>query len=395
MQWRRKREDAWARAGAVLPMRTSQKFLVALVVLVLYLCLFPWASKPGPPGPWFLSYWPPGRTGYVDFVLNTFLFVPIGLFAAMAFRGRWRYLRAVVLGIGVSFTVEFLQAWLPGRVSSLSDLAANSLGTLLGTAVAPWIARWIHHEQAPFHGSRLQAIPLLLLSCFAVSQCFPFIPSYRLPHLRHALEALSGPPPDPWILLIAFTSYATIGLLLRLAILPEIGARVRLLLPLGFLVIRPFFASVPMTGLELVSTLGGVAVGAWIRRDRLWSGLFVLLPFLLLLSQLRPLAAGQDAQEFRWMPFAAFFELRPAQVIRVLAEKFFRYGAMIAVLSRWPLSLSSAALLVTALLAVTEAMQVYVPGRTPETTDPILALIAWVLLSVGSWNSQAKEALSR
>jgi VanZ family protein len=376
-------------------MRTSQKILVALVVLVLYLCLFPWAAKPGTPGPWFLSYWPPGRTGYVDFLLNTFLFVPIGLFAAVAFRGRLRYLRAMALGIGVSFSVEFLQAWLPGRVSSLSDLAANSLGTLLGTAVAPWIARWIHHEQASFRGSRLQATPLLLLSCFAVSQCFPFIPNYRLPHLRHALEALRDLPADPWIPVIAFTSYATIGLLLRFAILPEIGAWVRLLLPLGFLLMRPFFAAVPMTGLEWIGTLGGVAVGAWIRRDQLWSGLFVLLPFLLLLSQLRPLAASQDDQAFRWMPFAALFELSPAQVIRVLAEKFFRYGAIIAVLSRWPLSLSSAALLVTALLAVTEAVQVYVPGRTPETTDPILALIAWALLSASSWNSQAKEALAR
>ena len=53
---------------------------------------------------------------------------------------------AVVVGLVLSLAIEWLQAYLPSRDSSMRDLFANTLGTALGAAAAAWYSRkgfWI------------------------------------------------------------------------------------------------------------------------------------------------------------------------------------------------------------------------------------------------------------
>ena len=45
----------------------------------------------------------------------------------------------VVAGFVVSFAIEYLQAYLPSRDSSLRDLVCNTMGTAIGTIAAAWI----------------------------------------------------------------------------------------------------------------------------------------------------------------------------------------------------------------------------------------------------------------
>jgi hypothetical protein len=75
-----------------------------------------------------------GDHGGVDVVLNTILFIPLGL--ALRLMG-WSPAAAVAMGAGISLTVESLQlAIILGRDGSLSDLVTNTLGSLIGTVLA-------------------------------------------------------------------------------------------------------------------------------------------------------------------------------------------------------------------------------------------------------------------
>jgi VanZ family protein len=376
-------------------MSTSQKILVGLVVLVCYLCLFPWEGKQGPAGPWFLGHWPRGRSGLADFFLNILLFVPIGACATFAFRGRWRLLFAFLVGTGLSFTVEYLQGWLLSRVSSVSDLTSNTLGTLLGVGLALLVTHFGHHKHPWLRGVRIRYPILVLLACFLAGHWLPFVPSYRLPHLRRFLEALGDFSGDPFLVLLNLAIYSAIGLWLRVVIVPGPPAWIRWLAPVSFLLVRPLFAAVPMGGLELAGAVAGIAVGTLTGENRLRRALFVVFPLVLVMDQLRPFAFLQEARSFGWLPFSPLFSLPPMTMVRYLAEKLFVYGSAVLVLAQWPLTLRIAALLVTAVLMLTEAIQVYLPGRTPESTDPILALIAWALLASGSGEATSSPGSNR
>ena len=75
-------------------------------------------------------------------IINVLGFVPLGflamgLLAAMRRTGFWQSLGSVVaFCLCVSLVIELVQYFLPGRSSSLVDVATNAGGALLGTAYA-------------------------------------------------------------------------------------------------------------------------------------------------------------------------------------------------------------------------------------------------------------------
>ena len=76
-----------------------------------------------------------------DVLLNIAIFVPIGWGLHRAARPLCRrpgvlLLAVVVVAAGFSGLMETLQYWLPARYSSAVDVAANTLGALLGAAAA-------------------------------------------------------------------------------------------------------------------------------------------------------------------------------------------------------------------------------------------------------------------
>lgn len=83
------------------------------------------------------------RVSLGDMIVNLTGFVPVGLVLVWALR-RWTsktssaalFWTASALGIGLSLTIETIQAFLPGRVSSAGDAALNAAGTALGALFA-------------------------------------------------------------------------------------------------------------------------------------------------------------------------------------------------------------------------------------------------------------------
>jgi VanZ family protein len=87
----------------------------------------------------FQPFWEeyrPVSEHWVDILLNIVAFIPLGFFFC-AYWASTRPFRLVVLlttslGLAVSLTIEFLQAYLPTRHSGTTDLFTNTFGTFVG-----------------------------------------------------------------------------------------------------------------------------------------------------------------------------------------------------------------------------------------------------------------------
>jgi glycopeptide antibiotics resistance protein len=75
-----------------------------------------------------------------EFTANVLLFVPMGALFTLLL-GRWRWWLAWAIGVAATLVIEFVQLFLPARVSDASDLVANTLGTLLGIGLILLVTR--------------------------------------------------------------------------------------------------------------------------------------------------------------------------------------------------------------------------------------------------------------
>ena len=69
-----------------------------------------------------------------EYLANIGLFVPVGLFLLLLFGSRLWWL-AVLAAVTMTSFIESVQKVIPGRVSDDRDIAANTLGAVVGVAV--------------------------------------------------------------------------------------------------------------------------------------------------------------------------------------------------------------------------------------------------------------------
>lgn len=82
----------------------------------------------------------------MEFLANIALFLPFGLLIAVAWPAMPRG-RIVAAGFATSGAIELVQLMLPTRFSTLSDLIANTLGTVIGCAVAVLFAGFLRRRR--------------------------------------------------------------------------------------------------------------------------------------------------------------------------------------------------------------------------------------------------------
>ncbi len=165
--------------------RSSASPLALLyVALIVYASLYPFVGWriPGVSPLAFLGLpWPRYWTAF-DLVANGLGYLPLGalIFGALVRTGTapWpAFGGAFVFGALLSFTMEFLQNFLPMRVSSNVDLGLNALGTLAGAVIGYRIhargavERWQAARDRWFIGRSAGGLALLLL--WPVGLLFP------------------------------------------------------------------------------------------------------------------------------------------------------------------------------------------------------------------------------
>jgi hypothetical protein len=100
----------------------------------------------------------------------------------------------------------------------------------------------------------------------------------------------------------------------------------------------------------------------------------------LILLELLPFRFSATPQPFSWIPLAGFIETGPDWGAVMFLKKSFWYGAAIWTLREAGAGYLRSAIGVTLLLAALEWLQRYLPGRTPEISDSILAILLAFLL---------------
>jgi glycopeptide antibiotics resistance protein len=165
----------------------SNRILIAAVVGILFFTLFPFrfafgAGLPSNGSPLFLGR-SPKVEGPLDIFLNILLFMPFGFGLSEALRENgksWKltFIFTLLAGAMFSYTVEFLQFFIPSRDSGWEDVLTNSAGALTGFfSFKQWgrgavrflsdsdstIAKWLTVKRAAM------IIPIYFAAWFAIS----------------------------------------------------------------------------------------------------------------------------------------------------------------------------------------------------------------------------------
>jgi len=110
--------------------------------------------------------------------------------------------------------------------------------------------------------------------------------------------------------------------------------------------------------------------------------LVVLLAGYVIAERLEPFNFLPVGRAFGWIPFAGFLNGGSLSVNTLsFLEKTFLYGSQLFLLTEAGLRLSLSTLLVATCLFATSWLETYLPGRSAEITDAVMALLIGVVFS--------------
>jgi VanZ family protein len=351
------------------------RLFLAVAFLIAYVSLYPFDLRLLADGvaPQYLGWRPLTRAAWRDIGLNIVLYVPLGWAAFLAFRRRLRpfaaFAAACVAGLVLSAVVEALQLFIRSRVSTVLDLAANGLGTAVGALFAPVVKRALArtHPEIPAANAML----LLWLGWLV----FPPSPVVDAAQFARRLQLFRA---APFSISDAAASAAEWLIVARL--LENLG-RAGTMLPLAALMLlipgrMLLSAGHSATWSQLAGA--GAALAVWIPLRRL-PARSALVAFgaiaAITVRELRPFHFAGGGAGFSWLPLSGLLKTDRVAAFSILLRSAFLFGSAAWLLRRSGLQYRTAAVALAFFAAALQFAQVYLPGRHPEITDPLLAFL--------------------
>lgn len=209
------------------PSRTLGLFVLSYVVLLLFGSLFPDSGGWRFPGETEASLFSPGWPRYstrTDILTNLLAYFPLGiLLARWLAHGRNPFIVffiTTVAGLALSFTLESLQIFVPGRVSSKLDLLANTAGCFAGALIERSIGNYSFSGKKLFYlrhkwflPGRLTDLGLLMLGMGLLSQLLPLVPSLAMVPLFDGVPGLWYTLMDPTLFSPKLTTVYVLNLI--------------------------------------------------------------------------------------------------------------------------------------------------------------------------------------
>ena len=327
-----------------------------------------------------------------DLVANLLLYAPLGMALVAAFRWRRRRLALLVAtatGAALSVAMESLQLLLPARVTSLTDLLLNVASAAAGAAAAILYGSVGHEWRLPgLRHSRPPLIPLGMIGLWLTYRWAPFVPTIDWQKYKDAVKPLIRWEDFSWL---STARYAVGWLVVARAVgfiwqprqqRPVFFALVAMTLVAQIVVVGKALRTTEVAGLLIVA----VAVPVLARLgDRLSAGvLLVAVAIVVIALGLEPFAFNAAPGDFSWMPFRNSLSNSLELNVIVMLEKAVFYGALIWLLTSTGATHMTAVFLVAPLLGLLEFAQRWLPGRSAEITDPLLAVAMGVLLALAA-----------
>jgi VanZ family protein len=365
---------------------------LATVFLILYGSLFPFHfAGLGKLGPvelvGSLRFQPTSRG---DAVANVLLYMPLGLCVVVACPVRWRRPTALacaaILGSLLSIGVEALQVHTHGRVSSLTDVVINVAGAVVGGVGGLFYLAIGTTLRIPGVAGGPEPVPSGLLLLWLAFRLAPFVPTIDWQKYKDAVKPLFFEPQFDFLGTFRyFVGWLVVGYAVR-----QIWGRGHAVYAFLGIVSIVLAGRVVIVGKSLVaSEVAALAlclpVAARIHAGRGPRGtaiLTVLLVWTIILQGLAPFELSHNAQPFSWIPFASALGESVEANYSALLEKCFWYSSLVWLLTVCGMRIGGAVLAAASLVAAIELVQVWVPGRTADITDPLLAIAAGGIIAL-------------
>jgi VanZ family protein len=377
--------------SATMPHAKIWLVTILVATVILYGSLYPFQFRVpphdiGPVATFLASIWE--RPGRGDALANVLLYMPLGFFFLLGFRRgsaqNVGLVLATVIGALLSLSMELTQYYDEGRVTSFSDFYTNTVGALLGALAAKAVgARF----RLPVIGEVFaRPIPTLLLIAWLAYRMYPYVPTIDLHKYWNALKPIVLTPS-----LTGYDLFRQTAIWLAAYALVEACVRRRqsaFLAPLFAVAVLGAKVLVITIMLKLTDPLGaGIAYVIWLLLLRLPARLAAAIAGLVLCgyvvaSRLEPFAFLPVPRDFGWIPFLSLMQGSVEVDTLAFLEKFFLYGAMVYLLGNAVGSRLVAALFVATVLFAASWAEIYLPGRSAEITDGLLALIIAVMFAL-------------
>ena len=336
-----------------------------------------------------------------DLLTNILAYIPFGFLFCSVCSERLgtfgKILITTVIGSTLSFSMEYIQLYLPSRTSSPIDLLLNMLSTLLGALafglsgkgsnIGEWFGKW---RQTHIIDGRVADIGLSVIALWGASQLAPFHPSIDVGSLKNGLKPL-------WFMLhdlSRFNVYRSVTYALNIGSLGFIlllimknCARVPawLCLYCG----ATFLGKITITGRQLslealVGLVSGVVLTFGLKKLSKNSLIIagacsVALAFIV--DELRPDMTTVVYHDVNWIPFNAQMTENVSGVVTII-EGLWPFAALgFFAIARARAGRKIKAFPIGVFLAIgvfaLEYAQCFIVGRYSDITTVMLAVVGW------------------
>ncbi len=364
---------------------TEFKYLIIICVVIAHGSFYPYQLQRVSFQTLMHSLLVLGYTSLSDIAANILLFIPFGFIGVRAmktpFKPAYYTVYVVVAGTFYAYIIQILQLYFGGRVPSMYDVFWNFVGTVLGGIIGtiPGL-RFIAGKR----GNELWVtVPLLLAGCWILSRLAPFVPSLDFGELKQSLKPLFF---DHHLNVEGFLKHFVSWILyahllsafLRRPLEPS-------LLCITMACVFCGQVSIQMRSISLHSASGAfTALVIWLFFNQKFRRRSPVLACLLLLvicfNGVYPFRfSGRNAMQ--WVPFYSYIvgNVNLWTIITIF-EKIFLYGSLVWLFEEFTDKWIYSAVVTTSSVFAIEIMQIFLEGRTPEITDPVIVLLMalWV-----------------